>query len=148
MLDILFHEGQKQFFFSREMVIQTPLAHPGRLTNFVHGDGTISLAGKKLFRPLNDHATGNFSVASSFAHGNSSVDRPFGIFIVIRFSCRRNPTVTWRTPSSRRRGKPCETFFPPSEQKKGEIPPRLMTNLLALFARKAPGVACLWGINR
>ena|SRR5690606_37288598 len=27
-------------------------------------------------------------------------------------------------------------------------PLRLMTNLLALFARKAPGVACLWGINR
>ena len=25
---------------------------------------------------------------------------------------------------------------------------RLMTNPLALFARKAPGVACLWGINR
>src|SRR5690606_36812156 len=98
-----------------------------------------SLAGKKLFRPLNDHATGNFSVASSFAHGNSSVDRPFGIFIVIRFSCRRNPTVTWRTPSSRRRGKPCETFFPPSEQKKGEIPPFLVLAsvahaLLILFA--------------
>jgi hypothetical protein len=25
---------------------------------------------------------------------------------------------------------------------------RFMTNPLALFARKAPGVACLWGINR
>ena len=30
----------------------------------------------------------------------------------------------------------------------GKLYMRLMTNPLALFARKAPGVACLWGINR
>jgi len=44
-----------------------------------------------------------------------------------------------------RKLKPSEAINKPSGKSLGL---RLMTNPLALFARKAPGVACLWGINR